>query len=304
MIAYTTRTLLLPLVFLSSIQLSGQSSATQPVGFVRFWKDVISRYSPAYLRYDSVAFVEFCEGHNLDSNNDRNKRMYATLGLLHNMITAPSPDNCASDGILKIPYYWHWGPDRPRQHIIWSRTGQRLDQVSPPAAFKRYKSYADIDRTPDIFWQNLLSERPLFYTATCDSFYTFGWCSEREMAFQALLHIHGFFLQEQKYAQPVGRVIVGGNHSWSEVALQFTARTGSPVWVICRIDNTFASMAWRAASDADVRYLKNYTAHCDQECRRYDRKASSYDIHATLRALKVSAPVQQRITTQLDDFFG
>jgi hypothetical protein len=300
---FATHTLFIPLVFVSIIQLSGQSSSPQSVGFVRFWKDVISRYSPAYLRCDSVAFVEFCKGHNLDLDHDRNKRMYATLGLLHNMLTAPSPDNCATDGILQIPYYWHWGPDRPRQHIIWSLTGQRLDQISPPAAFKRYRSYADIDRTPDIFWQNLLSERPMFYTATCDSFYTFGWCSEREMAFQAFLHTLGFYDQETGYANSVGRVIAEGPHSWSEMALQLTADTGKPVWLICRIDNTYGSMKWRAASDADVMNLKNYTSQCDQECKRYNRKASSPDIHATLRALRVSAPVQQRIATQLDEFF-
>ena len=58
--------------------------------------------------------------------------------------------------------------------------------------YKKYKSAADADRRPYLYLKDLVSKKNKYYHPECSGFYTFGWCSEREMAFNCLLAIMGY----------------------------------------------------------------------------------------------------------------
>ena len=69
--------------------------------------------------------------------------------------------------------------------------------------FLKYRSYDDIDRTPYLFLSDIVDKDLKYYSESCDTFSTFGWCSEREMAFVALITLLDF----------EAKVVSEGNHS-------------------------------------------------------------------------------------------
>ncbi|MBN1348103.1 hypothetical protein JXJ21_01705 [candidate division KSB1 bacterium] len=111
---------------------------------------------------------------------------------MHDLFTGISAQNYVSGGILQIPYFWHWIDPNPRHEIVFSENSTKLIKLKPPDEFSKYKSYADIDRTPCLYLSDLLSDEPKYYHEQCSEFYTFGWCSEREMAFNTLVELFGY----------------------------------------------------------------------------------------------------------------
>ena len=276
-----------------------QKTYSDMVGFQQFWQELFTENQDRYLDYASSEYTQLCEQEDLDPDNVHNKKTYATLGLLHRMLTSESATNCSKGGSLEIPYYWHWGNDMPRRPIIYTRTGKALSTVAPPAGFQKYPSYADIDRTPDIFWKNLLAERPLFYTTECDSFYTFGWCSEREMAFLAILYSTGFCSETGTGQSAFGRVIQQGNHTWSELGVFMIGNNGLNNWFKVAVDNTFSNLEWSAADRTTINSLRNRKGNNKDE-RWYNRNYATAKITGSLRSLRVSPGVQQRIRQQVE----
>jgi hypothetical protein len=145
------------------------------------------------------------------------------LAVIHSLVTVSSPSTGNQNPYWGIPYFWHYTNPNPRDKIILIEQKLNLSVVKPPKRFARYKSYSSIDRTPDIYWADFANEKPLYRYAGIPDFYTFGWCSEREMAFLAWLH----------FLSISGQIVLNGNHVWSVVELE----PGSGKWL--KVDNTF-----------------------------------------------------------------
>lgn len=151
-----------------------------------------------------------------------------TALFMHKLLTTTDAVDGASGGILSLPYYWHWCTPNPRHSLIYIPTGKQLLQEKPPEGYAKYKSYADIDRTPAIYLANLFADEPLFRDSDIGDFYSFGWCSEREMAYAALLSIMGFEC----------KIIQEGIHVWSEVLIPYSQKEKKG-YLILKVDNTF-----------------------------------------------------------------
>jgi hypothetical protein len=194
--------------------------------------------------------------------------------------------------VLGIPYFWHWVDPNPRDSIVLLPDSIALSTVAPPASFAKYKSFAAIDRTPALFLSDLVSESPRYRHDDCGEFFTFGWCSEREMAFLALMTCLGY----------EGRIRQEGIHSWSELWCQLTADGGTPVPVIAAIDNTYGSLEWnRAPLGASSRQWKE-DAGGSKELRWYNATARSARQHAELRGAAVTRVAGERIRARVRDW--
>lgn len=153
------------------------------------------------------------------------KKKISELLFLHMLFTTTGAIDGKKGGILQIPYFWHWTTPNPRHEIQYIPNKKALNKVSPPKGFEKYKSYGDIDRTPSIYLKNLYEEKPLFNNSLYGTFYTFGWCSEREMAFNSVLNILGYNVKIKQE----------GIHVWSEILLKISDKD----FFIIKVDNTF-----------------------------------------------------------------
>ena len=95
-----------------------------------------------------------------------------------------------------------------------------------------------IDRVPALYLVDLVTQTPGYAHPTCGSFSTFGWCSEREMSFVALMDLLGY----------KGKLRQSGVHTYSELWCEFETATGNELVLSARVDNTFDSVSWRPVS--------------------------------------------------------
>lgn len=210
-----------------------------------FLRKLIDNHYNDFDALDNSYFDDFANSTLSGSGSEKDtviKKKYYTLKILHLLFTCKNATNGSKGEILNIPYYWHWTDPNPRHQITYLQTNQRLNAVNPPKEFARYKSYADIDRTPYLFLSELLSEKPL-YSSSDSEFSSFGWCSEREMAYVSLLKTLGF----------EGKVITNGNHSWSEfVMLNPYSSDKQTTYLKFTIDNTFDKMEWTTITQGEL----------------------------------------------------
>ena len=199
----------------------------------QFFKNLTEKHTDNYILIDSSYFW-FCIEHDLKIKDSLNINKYYTIKILHDLFTSQSAFDCSTGEILNIPYYWHWIEPNPRHSIYSAETNELLTELKPPKEFSRYNSFADIDRTPYLFLSDLVSNMPKYYDQSCDTFSTFGWCSEREMAFTALAKLMNF----------KGKVVATGNHSWSEFILPMTLNNNKTMCFLVLVDNTFNYVNW------------------------------------------------------------
>jgi hypothetical protein len=235
-----------------------------------FFEELTENHSGDFYLKDSLKHQSFIKGLGIDPDNELNRKSYFTLFILHKLFTSETAANKSQGEILDIPYMWHWVKPNPRHTIRFTSNGNLLNETPAPDEFSRYNSYADIDRTPYLFLSDLVSETPKYYFADRDTFCTFGWCSEREMAFVALTSIMGY----------EGKVIVSGNHSWSEFIVPFISPAGGTIKTRIVVDNTFdnfnygtitqeAVTRWRAeTNDTRTGRWYNSEAHSGRELQR------------------------------------
>jgi hypothetical protein len=180
-------------------------------------------------------YARFCGDLGLDPAARENRRPFATLFFLHDLLTNDGVRNGSRGGILREPYFWHWVEDNPRHGIVRLATGRPLTEESPPELFGRYQSFADVDRVPSLFLRDLVSVEPLYTHPACGEFRTFGWCSEKEMAFclvTGLLGLPGVIVQE-------------GNHVRSVYLVRGVRADGGRRHVVIEVDNTYDLVTWR-----------------------------------------------------------
>lgn len=166
--------------------------------------------------------------HGIPSSEENCEKIRSLL-FLHHLFTSGADVTGNYGGILQIPYFWHWCKDNPRHNIIYRPTNENLTEVPAPVGFEKYKSRADIDRTPAVYLQDLFVDTALYYHSFVGNMFTFGWCSEREMAFGQMVRPKGYKM----------KVYQNSSHVWSEILLPFIDSSGVEINCILRVDNTF-----------------------------------------------------------------
>lgn len=204
-----------------------------------FLKQLVFNHTDGYILHDT-SFKDICLYHFIDSKDSANQQIYYSFEILHDLFTSQSCFDCSTGEILKIPYYWHWIAPNPRHEIYFEETGVLLSETAPPKEFGKYNSYADIDRTPYLFLSDMFSDTAKYYSK-CGPFKSFGWCSEREMAFVCLNRLYGY----------EGKVVTSGAHSWSEFVVEMKSADGNMLKVHITVDNTFDNTDWKTISDAE-----------------------------------------------------
>lgn len=246
----------------------------QPIS--TFFKSLVRNHLADFARLNGRTYDSICRQFGLDSKDSCNLTTYYTLDIVHKLYTAKTCTDGSRGEILNIPYYWHWVTPNPRHEIFFTDNGNPLTSVNHPPGFERYATFADIDRTPYLYLTDLFSPKPKYYSPDFDTFSTFGWCSEREMAFVSLLTLMGFS----------ANVIAPGNHSWSQVIVKMKCLAGDYRSLQATIDNTFDIVAW-TEPDPD-------TGHC-----RYDITAHSQAILKRLRTFTAPSAAMCRIEEQV-----
>lgn len=194
-----------------------------------FFKTLTQNHIAHFINIKNWGSMQYYAGFNVNPNNVANIEKFYTIKILHDLFTSQSATNCSKGKILNIPYFWHWVTPNPRNSICFTNTKTLLKNTNPPPEFRNYNSFAEIDRTPYLFLSDLVNPELRYYTSSCDTFPTFGWCSEREMAFVALLKTMNYN----------GYVVVSGAHSWSEFIISLTLYNGDTQNYKITVDNTF-----------------------------------------------------------------
>ncbi len=240
-----------------------------------------------YPRFDSSLQEKFKYTlknlHPSDKAINEHRPKLSELLFLHMLFTTTDAVNGRRGGILQIPYFWHWSNPNPRHEIIFIPEGTKLNSVSPPAEYGRYKSYADIDRTPFIYLQNLMEEGALFNDPVYGTFYTFGWCSEREMAFASILNILGY---NSKVKQE-------GIHVWTEVLL---SGVHNDYWVV-KVDNTFNGFQLERLASTKGEWQTDFGE--GTQVQWYNKKAHSKNELYKVKSIEISETVKKRIDQQI-----
>jgi hypothetical protein len=259
-----------------------------PTTIPQFFQALILNHWKDYHQKDSTSFIEFCQTFQLSNKDTLIKQNFYTLQLLHDLFTCQNANNCSQSKVLDMPYFWHWVPNNPRHSIYFVKSNTLLKDTKPPIRFSKYNSFADIDRTPYLFLTDLLSEYPQYYNNDCDTFSSFGWCSEREMAFVALLKILGF----------EGKVVAQNNHSWSEFYVNFTNLESKMIHFKVIVDNTFDDLQWQQIKENEVYVWKNEFGKSTL-AKWYNLKATSSQEINLISNHQVPNAAKQRIEKKL-----
>ena len=189
---------------------------------------------------------------------------------------------------MDIPYFWHWVNPNPRSEIFLLENKQLLSTIKPSSEYDKYKSVAEIDRTPFLFLSDLFREKPKYGHPLCDTFSTFGWCSEREMAFVFLTDLMDF----------QGKVVAVGNHSWSELIVPLVSKTNDNQHFTVKIDNTFDKIEWQKIDVSKIKTWKTYFGDTSLS-NWYNRKAHDNSEQQKMKKYAVSQKSFARIEDKI-----
>jgi hypothetical protein len=259
----------------------------------KFFESLVMNHYATFKSVDSSDYNTLFLENNLQTDSTNTKKFY-TLKILHKLFTSKNASNGSKGEILNIPYFWHWVNPNPRYDIVSLKTNQKLNTIPSPKEFSKYKSYADIDRTPYLFLSELLSEKPLYHSDKIGDFSSFGWCSEREMAFVCLLNTLNY----------KGKVITNNNHSWSEFIIPMKTKTNQIQNFKVRIDNTFDEIEWKILSNKEITTWENQDFK--GQGNWYNKKALS-DIEKQkvinhLVAIQSMEHIDEKVVDYLKDF--
>jgi hypothetical protein len=191
--------------------------------------------------------------------------------------------------MLGIPYFWHWVEPNPRHEILLLPDSVALATVPPPAPYERYQTMADIDRLPVLYLGDLVTDQPKYAHPVCGRFFTFGWCSEREISYTALMQLLGY----------EGKIVQSGIHTWSAIRCVFKEVAGGAKVLTAEVDNTFDFVLWEDVPEGTI--ASEWTDDIGEgtQIRWYNRQARSVEQLAALRAVEVSAAAAARIRRQV-----
>lgn len=263
----------------------------QAASVVDYLDDLFQEFKAEYSLVMNDEYVEFCDYYKLNSGMQENRNLFLKINFFHELLTTVSASNCARGGFLRIPYFWHWVNPNPRHSIFSLPDSIPLSRKSPPSGFKRYKSFADIDRVPSLFLGDLVSEDPGYFHPDCGKFYSFGWCSEREMAFTSLMTAMGERC----------KIIQSGIHTKTVILCCFYLEIGEPEYIEAIVDNTFESLLWRAAGkEAPDDCWENEIGE-GTDINFYNERAKSTEQINNLQGINVGLKSRERIREAVKD---
>jgi len=253
---------------------------------------LFDKYKVDYQRIRHSEYNLFVQSFDLDKKNPINQKQFYQIHFIHDLFTGVNATNYSKGGILEIPYFWHWVTPNPRHTITFLPQSTPLSKIKPSKGFLKYKTYADIDRVPSLYLADLVTEKPKYSHSLTGAFYTFGWCSEREMAFNTLLSIMGY---ESKVKQ-------SGIHTWSEVLTKFVSNKGNYKYIISKVDNTYDTINWKKTPPGfnKMNWLRDF-GHGAQ-VKWYNRKAHSKKQRQKVQNIFVGKNAIKRIDTQVANF--
>jgi len=259
-----------------------------PDFFKMFFSNHLNDFIPIDNTLNNSTFVSL---ENIDQSNEKNIKSYYIMALMHQLFTSHNASNGSRGEILNIPYYWHWVSPNPRHSIYLAGSKQLLSELKPPAEFSKYASFADIDRTPFLYLSELFLPKQKYNSKTCDTFSTFGWCSEREMAFVCIMELLGY----------TGQVIAEGNHSWSEFIIPLISKNGKTVNYLAKVDNTFNSLELTEIESHTLDAWKTF-AFTPKQVIWYRQKAHSETEKQKIREFVASTRAMARIESSFVKF--
>lgn len=255
-----------------------------PQNIPSFFTSLVANHQEDFHQKDSLSYTELCEQHGINAKDSNNFKTYYTLLIFHKLFTSKTASNGSRGEILNIPYFWHWVNPNPRYKIYATENHKLIKDLKPSKDYGRYKSRADIDRTPFLYWSDLFTAKPQYYAAHCDTFSTFGWCSEREMACLNLLETIGF----------EGKVVAEGNHCWSEYWVTLRNAQGNLKYFVVRVDNTFDGFSWELTGSAQKAKWKAYLGTLG-DTKWYNSMGHSPSEKTKLQNSKASRQAMNRI---------
>lgn len=235
-------------------------SASIPI----FFSQLITNHTSDFMIVETNDYYRFCVFYELVPKDSTNLNHYFTIKILHELFTCYTPSNGSRGDVLNIPYFWHHVTPNPRNKIYFTEKHKLLKEIDPPKEFSSCQSYADIDRTPALFLNDLFEENPKYYSTECDTFSTFGWCSEREMAFVCLLDLLNF----------KGKTVARNGHAWSEFIVPFITTNNTTIHLNIKIDNTFNSVEHRIIKEDEFAKWDKQLGNTI-ECKWYNEIAHS-----------------------------
>lgn len=256
-----------------------------------FFRALAREFHAPFTATEPGAFASFCEVHGLDPADPSNAATYHEVAFLHALLTGDGARDGARGGLLQIPYFWHWTTPNPRHGILLVADDRPLASTPPPDPYSRYATQADIDRVPVLYLGDLVAEQPRYRHRRHGQFETFGWCSEREMAFLSLMLAMGHD----------GKIVQEGIHVWTELWCEMTTVAGDTVVMTARVDNTFATLRWLQLPEGTA--LQQWRAQTGRGAQVdwYNRTARSPVQVNGLRELEVGEGAAARIRARVSD---
>lgn len=178
-------------------------------------------------------YKKFTTKNRIQHNNTKNKEIFYKLFFYHKLFTTNQAIDCAKSGILEIPYFWI----SDRHRIEYTKKSQLRERI------------------PKNFLEDLVSDTPTFSHPDCGKFYTFGWCSEREMSYTAILKNIGFTC----------KIKAAGAHCWTTVSVKMLNHNNIEKEYTIKIDNTFETFYT----------IPNKSITVIDKCKKYDYNCSS-----------------------------
>jgi len=246
------------------------SSAFAQIHFFRFVDSVFQKKTIQ----ESVMLKEELQnaGYKL-SGDDSLDMLVAKLAYMHLLLTCYYSVDGDTSGGFGIPYFWNYTDHNPREKIINIKKGKPLKDIP---------GMATQDRTPVIFWSDFMTDEPQYSYEHISSFYTFGWCSEREMAFKAWLGVVGV----------KSRIGIKADHVWTEVELP-----DMPGYFLF-IDNTFNRFeVWPVSKRPPLEAGNKYIAW-------YNQQGADKTIQKKLSTLTISPKRAAYLEHQILTYFG
>lgn len=259
---------------------------------VAFLKESYSRNaSSAHIRL-GPRYRALCESLKVPDTSAENQGRLMPLLFYHGLLTTSDAVDCSRGGALETVYFWHWTSPNPRHRLRHLPDSSLLMQLPPPRGFVKYKSWADVDRLPALYLGDLAAEQPRYLHPRCGEIYTFGWCSEREMAFGALLgalEIKGKIKQE-------------GIHVWTEVLLDLHGPGGKGMQAVVAFDHTFDTVEGRPLKGTRAAWAGDFGDGA--QVGWYNRTAWSAAEIARVKAVETGPEARKRMEGQIAKWLG
>ncbi|MCX6306974.1 MAG: hypothetical protein NT040_18575 [Bacteroidetes bacterium] len=230
-----------------------------------FFMNLCSTRLPQIAARYEYQYKDFLTQLDLRAQDSATKADFFTLILMHKLFTVGTCKDGVRGAILNIPYFWNYNNPNPRMKITVN------------GELNRYATGGL--RIPCRFLGDMVGSTEKYGYPGIEPFASFGWCSEREMAFACLLSIMKFD----------ARVVAPDNHAWTEILLPCRNTAGQIDTILLRVDNTFERFTYSHGKRASTDNM-------------YDDHICNADERIDVESIHVGIAARTRIAKSVDDF--